>query len=90
MADRCCRDHNRGRSAPERSARIDRSAQLHRPLRLRHTDVDERRHGWNTAPAFVPSTGVGQGADANFHVRIGAVPVFNEDRGLAHLLRLSV
>jgi hypothetical protein len=46
--------------------RIDTGAQLHRLLRLRHTDMDETRHRWNTAPAFVPSTGVGHGADTNF------------------------
>jgi hypothetical protein len=32
---------------------------------------------------------VGRGADANCHVGIGAVPVFKEDRRLAHLRQLA-
>jgi len=38
----------------------------------------------------VLSHGVGRGADANCQVGIGAVPVLNEDRDLAHHRQLSV
>src|SRR5215471_5516193 len=37
-------------------------------------------------PGIVPRHVVGRGADTNFQVGIGAVPVFNKDRHLTHLL----
>jgi hypothetical protein len=39
-------------------------------------------------PGIVPRHVVGRGADTNFQVGIGAVPVFNKDRHLTHLLPL--
>ena len=86
---RCCRDRSTNRSGPGRgSAHRDTDAGLHLPVCLRHTDVDESPHRWDTAPAYVPRHVVGRGAGTNFQVGIGAVPVFNEDRHLTHLLPL--
>jgi hypothetical protein len=42
---------------------------LHKPLQLRHRDVDETRRRWDTAPAFVLGTVWGRGADATCKVR---------------------
>ena len=82
---RCCRDRSTSRSAPGRgSAHRDTGARLHLPVCLRHTDVDESPHRWDTAPAYVPRHVVGRGVDTNLQVGIGAVPVFNEDRHLTH------
>jgi hypothetical protein len=54
---RCCHGRSRGRSAPGRgSGRTEKIAQLHQPVGPRHTDVDETRHGWDTAPAYVLGT----------------------------------
>ena len=63
---------------------------MHAPLQPFHRAVDWVRHEWDTAPACVLSHGVGRGADANCQVGIGAVPVLNEDRDLAHHRQLSV
>ena len=66
------------------SARTERSAPgLYRRARPPRTDVDETCACWDTAPAFVPRTDVGRGADANFQVWIGAVPALTEDGILA-------
>ena len=86
---RCCRDRSTNRSGPGRgSGHRDTDAGLHLPVWLRHTDVDESPHRWDTAPAYVPRHVVGRGADTNLQVGIGAVPVFNKDRHLTHLLPL--
>ena len=54
---RCCHGRSRGRSAPGRgSGRTEKIAQLHQPVGPRHTDVDETRNGWDTAPAYVLGT----------------------------------
>src|ERR1700730_1812433 len=88
---RCCRDRSTCRSAPgSGSAHRDTDARLHLPVCLRRTDVDESSHRWDTAPAYVPRHVVGHGVEPNCQVEIGAVPVFNEDRHLVHLLHLSV
>jgi hypothetical protein len=39
--------------------------------------VDENGDGWNTAPAFVPSTVLGRGADPTWPLRISARPPCN-------------
>ena len=62
---------------------------MHPLLRRFHTGVDEPRPGWNTPPAYVLAHGVGRGAETNCQVGIGAVPVFKEDRPLAHLRQLA-
>jgi hypothetical protein len=53
-------------------------------------DLAQKVAWWDTAPAYVPRHVVGRGAETNCQVVIGAVPVFNEDRHLAHLLWLSL
>jgi hypothetical protein len=86
---RCCRDRSTNRSGPGRgSGHRDTDGRLHLPVYLRHTDVDESPHRWDTAPAYVPRHVVGRGVETNFQVGIGAVPVFNEDSHLTHLLPL--
>jgi hypothetical protein len=63
---------------------------LHQPLRLRHTNVDETRHGWDNAPACVLGTVWGAALIQTCYVWIGTVPVLNEDRSLAHLFDRAV
>ena len=88
---RCCRDRSRSRSAPARgNARIEKTAPLYQPVGPRHTGVDETRHGWDTAPAYVLCTMWGAAPIRTGKVGIGAAPVLNEDRDLAHLLQLAV
>lgn len=66
---RCCRDRSTNRSGPGRgSGHRDTDAGLHLPVWLRHIDVDESPHRWDTAPAYVPRHVVGRGADTNFQV----------------------
>jgi hypothetical protein len=61
---RCCHDRSSGKSAPGcGSRRTEKIAQLHQPVGLRHTDVDETRHGWDTAPGIRARHDVGRGAD---------------------------
>ena len=84
---RCCRDRSTNRSGPGRgSAHRDTDARLHLPVCLRHTDVDESPHRWDTAPASCLGTLWGAAPIQTCQVGIGAVPVFNEDRHLTHLL----
>ena len=52
--------------------------------------MDETRHGWNTAPAYVLSTMWARRRYELAKVGIGAAPVLNEDKDLAHLLQASV
>ena len=87
---RCCRDRSTNRSGPGRgSAHRDTDAGLHLPVCLRHTDVDESPHRWDTAPAYVPRHVV-WGAASKQTSRLGSAPcpVFNRDRHLTHLLPL--
>ena len=87
---RCCRDRSTNRSGPGRgSGHRDTDAGLHLPACLRHTDVDESPHRWDTAPAYVPRHVV-WGAASKQTSRLGSAPcpVFNRDRHLTHLLPL--
>jgi len=87
---RCCRDRSTNRSGPGRgSGHRDTDAGLHLPVCLRHTDVDESPHRWDTAPAYVPRHVV-WGAASKQTSRLGSAPcpVFNRDRHLTHLLPL--
>ena len=85
------RDRNRSRSVPGHgSAHKDRSGRLHEPLQLRHSDVDEIRRRWDTAPAFVLGTVWGAALMQTSKVWIGAVPVFKEDKSLAQFFALAL
>jgi hypothetical protein len=86
-----CLGRNRSRSGPARgNGRTEKTGRSRWPVEPRHTDVDEKGHEWDTAPAYVLGTMWGVAPMRTCQGWIGAAPVLNQDRDLAHLLQLAM